>query len=141
MDKTQALNLWDQIYGPNCKWKQDCFGTWMYRDDYGDQDTMRKRISDAKKAFNYGWEVDHIRPKSSFEKESEASFLNNYEPMHWMNNREKADNYPHFTIENVQYAIVKCSICNSNNKPGYGIKKTSNGKRVDWKAVQNEFFS
>lgn len=43
MEKEKALEFWDQVYGSNCKWKQDCFGTWMYRDDYGNQNTLRRR--------------------------------------------------------------------------------------------------
>lgn len=140
MEKEKALELWDVIYGPNCKWMQDCFGTWMYRDDYGDPNIQRRRVTQLGKSYNYGWEIDHIRPKSSFDNESEGSFLNNYEPMHWRNNREKADNYPHFYIDKVQYVVVKCVICNSNNLQGYGIKRRIDDVRVDWKATQDKYF-
>lgn len=36
MEKEEALELWDVIYGKGTVWATDCFGTWMCRDDYGD---------------------------------------------------------------------------------------------------------
>ena len=140
MEKEIALDLWDKIYGENCKWHVDCFGTWMYRDDYGDTDKKRSRPNGAGKMFNYGWEIDHIRPKSDYDNESNANFNNNYEPMHWQNNREKADCYPQFSIDDIPYSVVKCEICGQNGVRGYGIVCMSDNTRVDWKAKMNKYF-
>ena len=141
MEKEKALAIWDAIYGKNAsKWQTDCFDIWIYRDDYGDTETHRKRPNGDGKEHSYGWEIDHIRPKSSFAEESEANLKNNYEPMHWQNNRDKADNYPGFTIGSKKYNVVKCDICSSNGLKGYGITD-STGKRIDWKAKQKQCFA
>ena len=138
MKREDALELWDAIFG-NEQWAVDCFGTWMYREDYGDTETKRLRPNGTGKRFSYGWEVDHIRPKSDFKNESEADFANNYEPVHWNNNREKADNYPQFAIKDKNYKVVRCEICSSNNLVGYGIAD-EDGNRIDWKFRQKEYF-
>ena len=83
MEKEEALALWDVIYGKNNGWQIDCFGTWMYRNDYGDIETMRKRPGGDGKNYSYGWEIDHIRPKSNFKNESDANFYNNYFFNNW----------------------------------------------------------
>lgn len=139
MEKEKALELWDAIYGKNNLWQTDCFGTYMYRNDYGDTETMRIRPNGDGKRHQYGWEIDHIRPKSNFDDENDANLLNNYEPMHWENNREKADNYPYFFINNKKYFVVKCDICSSNGLRGYGITD-NNGQRIDWKGVTRTYF-
>ncbi|MBP5342915.1 hypothetical protein J6Y73_03205 [bacterium] len=139
MEKEKALKMWDDIFG-NRKWATDCFGIWMYRDDYGDTSTKRNdRPGGTGESYSYGWEVDHIRPRSNFENESDADFMNNYEPMHWDNNRSKADNYPNFSINEKQYKVVKCDICSRYGIKGYGI--TNNlGKRIDWKGTTNRYY-
>lgn len=139
MEKEKALELWDAIYGKNVLWQSDCFGIYMYRNDYGDTETMRIRPNGDGKKHYYGWEIDHIRPKSDFANEDDANFLNNYEPMHWKNNRLKADDYPYFSIKEKKYSVVKCDICSSNGLRGYGITD-NNGKRIDWKGVTRTYF-
>ena len=138
MTREDALKLWDAIFG-NEKWHVDCFGTWMYRDDYGDTETKRLRPNGTGKEYSYGWEIDHIRPKSDFEKDSDADLLNNYEPMYWNHNREKADNYPQFDINGNHYKVVRCGICDRHNILGYGIAD-ENGNRIDWKYKQDKYF-
>ena len=55
----------------------------MYKDDYGDTSKMRNnRPSGTGKNYNYGWEIDHIRPKSNFNDNANPDLKNNYEPMH-----------------------------------------------------------
>ena len=139
MEKEKALEIWDAIFGKNIYWMQDCFGAWMYRDDYGDVKTARKRPGGDGNNHLYGWEIDHIRPKSDFSNEKNADFLNNYEPVQWMNNRDKADSYPHFNLGKRQYRVVKCNICHSNGYNGYGIID-ENGNRIDWKGRLSKYF-
>lgn len=139
MEKDKALEIWDAVFGKDRKWVQDCFGTYIYREDYGDTETERIRPGNSKK-YNYGWEIDHIRPKSDFGENANPDLLNNYEPMHYLNNRRKADNYPTFTIGEHSYEVVVCDICKRNGLKGYGITD-KNGKRIDWKGKQKKYFT
>lgn len=139
MEKETALELWDAIFGINNKWQVDCFGIWMYRDDYGEISKKRMRPGGDGHLHTYGWEIDHIRPKSSFDDESDANFYNNYEPMHFENNREKSDNYPHFIVNEHQYRVVKCDLCGKNGFKGYGIINEKD-ERIDWKGKQLRYF-
>lgn len=140
MEKSKALEIWDAIFGANTKWAVDCFGTRMYRDDYGDTEKKRASPDGDGKQYHYGWEIDHIRPKSDFQNESDADLYNNYEPMHWQNNRDKADSFPHFMIDGKQYRIVKCDICGKHGLKGYGIIDQA-GERVDWKGRNGKYFT
>ncbi len=138
MEKDKALMLWDEFFGKDVKWAQDCFGTWIYRDDYGD--TKKKRVRPGNTTeYEYGWEVDHIRPKCDFGENADPDLFNNYEIMHWRNNRAKGDNYPQFTIDDKEYKVIKCDICGQNNLKGYGIVD-SNENRIDWKGRKNRYF-
>ena len=125
VDKELAMKLWNDIYG-NRRFVKDCFGTWMCRDAYSNEAVSMKDHEGGPKYYDYSWNVDHIRPKSSFANEKDADFLNNFEPMHRQNNLQKSDNYPHFEVNNKKYNIVR------NANGGYGIAN-SNGNRVDWK--------
>ena len=82
-----------QGYDPNM-YRKDIAGAWMKYADYGDTNS------------DYGWEIDHIYPKSLGGSDSIA----NLQPMHWMNNREKGDNYPRYsTVVTAQDNInIKC---------------------------------
>lgn len=140
MEREEALKIWDAIFG-NKKWATDCFGTWMYRDDYGNTDKTRNdRPGGTGKSHSYGWEIDHIRPKSNFSNESDADLMNNYEPMHWQNNRNKSDSYPHFDIDGQKYNVVKCEICSGHGLQGYGIVDSS-GARIDWKGKTSRYYT
>ena len=139
INRELALKIWKDIFGEK-KWAQDCFGTWMFRDDYGDRDKIRNdRPNGSGKFFTYGWEIDHIRPKSDFKDNENSDFLNNFEPMHYQNNQAKADKL-NFVINNVSYSVVECSICKSNGKKGYGIKRNDNNTRVDWKYRTGSYY-
>ncbi len=48
MTKQMALKLWDDIFD-KALWAQDCYGTWVYRNDYGDHETTRKRPGAVKR--------------------------------------------------------------------------------------------
>ena len=139
MEKEKALKLWDVIFGEKTKWATDCFDTWIYRDDYGEIEKKRLRPGNTNE-YKYGWEIDHIRPKSDFGENADPDLYNNYEIMHWNNNRTKGDNYPQFTIEGKEYKVVKCDICEKNNLKGYGIVDSDN-KRIDWKGRAGKCFA
>jgi hypothetical protein len=138
--KDIALKLWKDVFGDNL-WAQDCFGTWMHRDDYGNYDkTRNNRPNGTGNSFVYGWDVDHIRPKSSFKDEKDSNFFNNFEPMQHSNNLKKSDGYPNFKIDDTEFKVVECEICKKNNLQGYGILRVSTNKRIDLKFIQNSFY-
>ena len=96
-----AMKFWNDVFG-NVKFAQDCFGTWMCRDAYSNETVSIKDHLGGDKYYDYSWNIDHIRPKSSFSDEAFADNLNNLEPMHRQNNLEKSDSFPIFYI-NHQY--------------------------------------
>lgn len=61
-------------------WRQDYAGAWIRRDHYG-------------KESQYGWEIDHLKPLAK----GGTDVPDNLYPLHWRNNRKKADNYPSFS--------------------------------------------
>jgi len=138
--KDVAMKVWNDVFG-NALWALDCFGFWMYKEDYGDSNrTRNNRPNGTGKFFHYGWTIDHIRPKSDFSNETESNFYNNFEPMQISNNLKKSDNYPNFEINETRYQVVKCEICERNGVLGYGIKNVHTDKRIDWKATQNKYY-
>jgi len=139
IDRSVAMKLWKDIFG-DAMWAQDCFGTWMYRDDYGVFDKARtNRPGGTGKAYVYGWEIDHIMPISKFKDSANANYFNNLEPLHFINNRKKADNTS-FEINGISYSVVKCDICSKHGTEGYGIVNNSKNKRVDWKYTKNLYY-
>ncbi|MBU2061071.1 MAG: HNH endonuclease [Bacteroidetes bacterium] len=60
------------------KYRKDQCGVWMTRSEYGNTGSV------------YGWEIDHIKPKS--QRGSDSLF--NLQPLQWENNRHKSDNWP-----------------------------------------------
>lgn len=59
-------------------WRKDVAGAWIKRSEYGNRDS------------EYGWEVDHIIPKSKGGKTE----LGNLRPLQHQNNASKGNNYP-----------------------------------------------
>ena len=132
--KEIANELWKDVFGDK-EWSQDCFGTWMHRDAWSNIAITMQMPGDTKK-YDFSWNVDHLRPKSDFNTESDSDFYNNFEPMHRQNNSEKTDNYPHFTLKDKNYKVFKQS-----EYYGYGIIDESKNKKIDWKSVQNKHYS
>ena len=59
-------------------WRKDAYGNKIRHGSYG---TMGE----------YGWEIDHIKPQSKGGSDS----LKNKQPLHWEENRAKADKSQH----------------------------------------------
>lgn len=121
-----AMKLWQKCFG-STKFGKDCFGTWICKDGWGNEPYMTIMPGSDGKKYDYSWNVDHIRPKSAFRNEEDADFWENLEPMHRLNNEEKADKYPGFSIEGRKYTVVRDDDCN-----GYGIVDENN-RRIDHK--------
>lgn len=131
------MEIWKAAFGDATQ-AVDCYGAYIQKDDYGDHE--KTRIGSDGKSHTYGWDLDHIRPKSDFKDGNDADFYNNLEPTHFQNNQEKADKYPAFTIGREEYTVVVDQGCTNSGLPGYGIKKKSTGERVDWKWKTNKHF-
>lgn len=127
-----AMKLWKDCFGDE-KFASDCFGTWMCRDGWGNDEYFTKRPGGDGKEHDYSWNVDHIRPKSNFKDEKDANFWGNFEPMSRGHNEEKSDKYPGFSIDGYQYTVVK------DGYGGYGIED-SNGNRIDQKAIKGFYY-
>ena len=84
-------------YDPN-RVRKDACGAWMIRENYGDRDSV------------FGWEIDHIYPKSKLEKlevpEDDIDNILNLRPLNWRNNDSKSNNFP----------IYKASITSEDNR-------------------------
>lgn len=132
IDESVAQKLWKDVFG-NKEWALDCFGTWMNRDAWSNEAVMLRKPGNQKD-YDYSWNVDHIRPKSDFDNESDSDFNNNYEPMHRQNNTEKSDHYPHFTIGDKKFKVFKQSY------EGYGIIDVENDTKIDWKSKQKRSY-
>lgn len=84
-------------YDPN-RVRKDACGAWIVREEYGNRDSV------------FGWEVDHIYPKSKLENiqvpEDSIDNILNLRPLNWRNNDAKSDSFP----------IYKASITSENNR-------------------------
>ena len=77
------LRIWEkakEIEGYDSSiWRQDFAGAWIRRDSYG-------------KHTKYGWSIVHLRPLS----QGGSDELENLLPLHWVNQQQKASDYPEF---------------------------------------------
>jgi len=64
------------------KYRQDVCKAWMIRDRHGDRDSL------------YGWEIDHIKPKS----DDGTDDISNLRPMQWENNSSRSDGKSSFCV-------------------------------------------
>lgn len=78
---TTILAIWnkaDTVKGyDSSKFRKDIRGAWIEFKSYGKETTL-------------GWEIDHILPSAKGGTENQI----NLRPMHWKNNRAKADDFP-----------------------------------------------
>lgn len=80
----QKNSAWDNAqlvdgYKPD-KYRKDACGAWIARDKYGEVDSI------------YGWQIDHIYPKSKGGDENPL----NLRALHCKNNQSKGDDYPSY---------------------------------------------
>lgn len=84
MEANEILSVWRKarkIEGlDDSMFRKDACGALIMYDKYGMQNP-------------FGWEIDHIFPKSLGGDDD----LLNLRPLHYMNNRSKADDYPSYT--------------------------------------------
>lgn len=86
-------NVWEKgqvVDGFNSDlYRKDPCGAWIVWDKFGVQDNI------------YGWEIDHIYPKSRLEErgfnEEAVSDIRNLRPMQHQNKASKGDDYPSYT--------------------------------------------
>jgi len=79
------LAVWNKAtiipeYNPS-EFRKDRCGKWIRFADYGNVNS------------EFGWEIDHEKPVAK----GGADDLNNLQPLHWRNNRDKSDNWPNWT--------------------------------------------
>ncbi|MCI0562396.1 MAG: HNH endonuclease [Nitrososphaera sp.] len=70
-EKAQYIDATNEQKG----FRKDECGAWIRRGAYGDRNSQ------------YGWEVDHIKPKTN----GGTDALSNLRPLHWQNNAAKSD--------------------------------------------------
>lgn len=87
-------------FNPDLYRKDPC-GAWIVWDKYGIQDSI------------YGWEIDHVYPKSKLEargfRADLIDDLRNLRPMQHQNNASKGDDYPSYM----------CAVTSEGNKNKY----------------------
>lgn len=90
--KTQIDDAWGKAqevdgYDP-MRFRKDACGAWIIYDKYGVTDSP------------YGWEIDHIVPRSQLERMHLSEEIINHpwnlRALQWQNNRYKGDYYPSY---------------------------------------------
>ena len=90
INRENAMRLWEQRYGKETR-VNDFAGREMDKGAY-DQ-----------RGSKYGWNLDHILPKSRGGKDTESNLI----CCHILTNDEKADKFPCFTANGKRFEIVK----------------------------------
>lgn len=89
----QIQDAWDRaskVEGYDAsRFRKDACGAWIFRDKYGDSDSL------------YGWEIDHIVPQSMLRErginEQMIDNPHNLRALQHENNKSKGDDYPSYT--------------------------------------------
>lgn len=89
-DEALKQLVWEKgraVLGYDSKFvRKDACGAWMSFEDYNDRNSP------------FGWEIDHVYPKSKLEKlnvpDELINHIDNLRPMNWHNNVSKDDDYP-----------------------------------------------
>ena len=90
INRATAMLLWNKSFGKSSKAK-DFAGREMLKAAYDDRGSK------------YGWNIDHILPKSRGGKTTESNLI----CCHIKTNDEKADKFPCFTANGKKFEIVK----------------------------------
>lgn len=79
----------DPAFNPD-EVRKDAAGAWIRRDKYNDRSSA------------FGWEIDHIVPRSILQKKGFSNdgmnIIDNLRPMNWRNNVSKGDDYPSYNV-------------------------------------------
>lgn len=85
--ETQKRAVWEKGYiipgYDENVYRKDFAGAWMVWFDY----------ADTTSEVSYGWEIGHVKPESLHGRDD----IDNLQPVHWVNNKTKGENYPYYT--------------------------------------------
>lgn len=90
--ETRKIEIWEKAriiegYDPD-RYRQDACGAWIDFNEYQNRNS------------NYGWEIDHIFPKSKLLEANvlldDIDNLDNLRPLNWKNNLSKGNDYPSY---------------------------------------------
>jgi hypothetical protein len=128
INKEIALKLWDHRYGSDTVFAEDCYGTYMCREDYGIEPGTKTRVrpGGSGKEYFYGWNIDHIKPADK----GGTDDPQNLELVHYNHNGPDKSDDTKYTIDGKEYKIVVDPFYEN----GYGIYSVQDGMRIDWKA-------
>lgn len=107
--KDFALELWDERYGKQTQRVEDFAGYLMDKGAYNNRDNP------------FGWNIHHKQPLSNG---GQDHYLNIEITSIYIN--DFAADKIVFMVDNEEYRVIKIE------KPEYGIKRSSDGKRVDY---------
>ena len=106
-------------------WRMDASGAIIKRSSYGRDDEW------------YGWEVDHIVPRSLLERNGVPEDLinddRNLRPLNWNNNNSKDDDYPDYWI------VVEADEFQERNVSVNKEKTISEKKRKELKELYKDY--
>jgi len=107
MDNDTILSVWNKTKFFNDNYRLDECGALIKFEDYGQRNSI------------YGWEIDHITPKSKGGKD----ILSNYRALHWNNNASRQ-----IGRLNIASPKVKAFIKNKNTNTYQNAIKGEDGK-------------